>query len=131
VLRQKEPRSRSGIFLFFSVLLLGVFFLDDRFRMILILFRLGISTKLIYLGSGSAVFLYGVKFGRYIKTTAYINSGAGRSDIKSLLQKSGVKSNQAATNNSRNFHFFDPPVNSQQSTVNNHSGVTGIDITCH
>jgi hypothetical protein len=72
VLRQKEPRSRSGIFLFFSVLLLGVFFLDDRFRMILILFRLGISTKLIYLGSGSAVFLYGVKFWRYIKTTPYL-----------------------------------------------------------
>ncbi|MEG3840817.1 hypothetical protein [Microcoleus sp. herbarium14] len=72
VLRQKEPRSRSAIFLFFSALLLGVFFLDDRFRMTLILSRLGISTKLIYLCYGSAVFLYGVKFWRYIKTTPYL-----------------------------------------------------------
>jgi hypothetical protein len=72
VLRQKEPRSRSGIFLFFSALLLGVFFLDDRFRMTLILSRLGISSKFIYLSYGTAVFLYGVKFWRYIKTTPYL-----------------------------------------------------------
>jgi len=71
-LRQKEPRSRSGIFLFFSALLLGVFFLDDRFGMPLILSRLGISTKLIYLCYGSAVFFYGVKFWRYIKTPPYL-----------------------------------------------------------
>jgi hypothetical protein len=73
VLRQKDPRSRSGIFLFFSALLLGVFFLDDRFRMTLIFSTWGISTKLIYLCYGSAVFLYGVKFGRYIKTTPYLS----------------------------------------------------------
>ncbi|MEG4532948.1 hypothetical protein [Microcoleus sp. D2_18a_D3] len=72
VVRQKEPRSRSAIFLFFSALLLGVFFLDDRFRMTLILSRLGISSKLINLCYGSAVFLYGVKFWRYIKTTPYL-----------------------------------------------------------
>ena len=72
VLRQKEPQSRSAIFLFFSALLLGVFFLDDRFRMTLILSRLGISKKLIYLCYGSAVFLYGLKFRRYIKTTPYL-----------------------------------------------------------
>ncbi|MEG4516463.1 MULTISPECIES: hypothetical protein [unclassified Microcoleus] len=72
VLRQKEPRSRSGIFLFFSALLLGVFFLDDRFRMTLILSRLGISSKFIYLCYGTAVFLYGIKFWRYIKTTPYL-----------------------------------------------------------
>ena len=72
VLRQKEPQSRSAIFLFFSALLLGVFFLDDRFRMTLILSRLGISKKLIYLCYGSAVFLYGLKFWRYIKTTPYL-----------------------------------------------------------
>lgn len=72
VLRQKEPRSRSTIFLFFSALLLGVFFLDDRFRMTLIISRLGISSKFIYLCYGTAVFLYGVKFWRYIKTTPYL-----------------------------------------------------------
>lgn len=72
VLRQKDPRSRSAIFLFLSALLLGVFFLDDRFRMTLILSRLGISKKLIYLCYGSAVFLYGLKFWRYIKTTPYL-----------------------------------------------------------
>ncbi|MEG5042632.1 MULTISPECIES: hypothetical protein [unclassified Microcoleus] len=72
VLRQKNPRSRAAIFLFFSALLLGVFFLDDRFRMTLIISRLGISKKLIYLCYGSAVFLYGVKFGRYMKTTPYL-----------------------------------------------------------
>lgn len=72
VLRQKNPRSRSALFLFFSALLLGVFFLDDRFRMTLIISRLGISKKLIYLCYGSAVFLYGVKFWRYIKTTPYL-----------------------------------------------------------
>ncbi|MEG4496462.1 hypothetical protein QUB05_11245 [Microcoleus sp. F10-C6] len=77
VLRQKEPRSRSRIFLFFSALLLGVFFLDDRFRMTLIISRLGISKKLIYLCYGSAVFLYGVKFWRYIKTTPYLPLVAG------------------------------------------------------
>ncbi|MCW6049250.1 hypothetical protein QUB60_13100 [Microcoleus sp. A2-C5] len=72
VLRQKEPRSRSAIFLFFSAVLLGVFFLDDRFRMTLILFQLGISKKLIYLCYGSGVFLYGINFWRYIKTTPYL-----------------------------------------------------------
>ncbi|MBD1883601.1 hypothetical protein [Microcoleus vaginatus] len=72
VLRQKNPRSRASIFLFFSALLLGVFFLDDRFRMTLIISRLGISKKLIYLCYGSAVFLYGVKFWRYMKTTPYL-----------------------------------------------------------
>ncbi|MEG5062531.1 hypothetical protein QUB33_02785 [Microcoleus sp. B3-A4] len=72
VLRQKNPRSRSPLFLFFSALLLGFFFLDDRFRMTLIISRLGISKKLIYLCYGSAVLLYGVKFGRYIKTTPYL-----------------------------------------------------------
>ncbi|MEG4573320.1 hypothetical protein QUA56_11580 [Microcoleus sp. N3A4] len=72
VLRQKEPGSRAAIFLFFSALLLGVFYLDDRFRMTLILSQLGISKKLIYLCYGSAVFLYGVKFWRYIKTTHYL-----------------------------------------------------------
>ncbi|MEG4507799.1 hypothetical protein QUA81_29480 [Microcoleus sp. F6_B4] len=72
VLRQKEPGSKAAIFLFFSALLLGVFYLDDRFRMTLIMSRLGISKKLIYLCYGSAVFLYGVKFWRYIKTTYYL-----------------------------------------------------------
>jgi hypothetical protein len=72
VLRQKEPQSRSAIFLFFSALLLGVFFLDDRFRMTLILSQLGISKGLIYLCYGSAVLLYGLKFWRYIKTTPYL-----------------------------------------------------------
>ena len=72
VLRQKEPRSRSVLFFFFSALLLGVFFLDDRFRMTLMISRLGISKKLIYFCYGSAVFLYGVKFWRYIKTTPYL-----------------------------------------------------------
>ncbi|MCC3410250.1 MULTISPECIES: hypothetical protein [unclassified Microcoleus] len=72
LLRQKDPRSRSAIFFFFSALLLGVFFLDDRFRMTLILSQLGISKKLIYLCYGSGVFLYGIKFWRYIKTTPYL-----------------------------------------------------------
>ena len=72
VLRRKDPGSRAAIFLFFSALLLGVFYLDDRFRMTLIVSRLGISKKLIYLCYGSAVFLYGVKFWRYIKTTNYL-----------------------------------------------------------
>ena len=72
VLRQKNPRSRSAIFLFFSALLLGVFYLDDRFRMTLIISQLGISKKLIYLCYGSAVSLYGLKFWRYIKTTPYL-----------------------------------------------------------
>ena len=72
VLRQKDRGSRSAIFLFFSALLLGVFYLDDRFRMTLIMSRLGISKKIIYLCYGSAVFLYGVKFWRYIKTTHYL-----------------------------------------------------------
>ncbi len=72
VLRQKAPGSRAAIFLFFSALLLGVIYLDDRFRMTLIMSRLGISKKLIYLCYGTAVFLYGVKFWRYIKTTPYV-----------------------------------------------------------
>ncbi|WP_333185196.1 hypothetical protein [Microcoleus sp. B3-D7] len=72
VLRQKDRGSRSAIFLFFSALLLGAFYLDDRFRMTLIMSRLGISKKIIYLCYGSAVFLYGVKFWRYIKTTHYL-----------------------------------------------------------
>jgi hypothetical protein len=77
VLRQKEPRSRSAIFLFFSALLLGVFFLDDRFRMTLIISQFGISKKLIYFCYGSAVFIYGLKFWRHIKTTPYLPLLAG------------------------------------------------------
>ncbi|WP_228056022.1 hypothetical protein [Microcoleus sp. LEGE 07076] len=72
LLRQKQPRSRSSIFLFFSALLLGILYLDDRFRMTLILSRLGISKKLIYLCYGSGVFLYIFNFWRYIKTTPYL-----------------------------------------------------------
>jgi hypothetical protein len=72
VLRSKKSRNRAEIFLFFSALLLGVFFLDDRFRMTLILSRLGISTKLIYLCYGSAIFIYGLKFWKFIITTPYL-----------------------------------------------------------
>jgi hypothetical protein len=72
VLRQKKSRSQAEIFLFFSALLLGVFFLDDRFRMTLILSRLGISKKLIYLCYASGVFLYVFKFWRFIITTPYL-----------------------------------------------------------
>ena len=72
VVRQQKSRSRSQIFLFFSALLLGVFFLDDRFRMTLILSSLGVSKKLIYLCYASGVFIYSVKFWRFIKTTAYL-----------------------------------------------------------
>lgn len=71
VLRQKQSRSRAEKFLFFSALLLGVFFLDDRFRMTFILSRLGISSKLIYLCYGTAVCIYGFKFWRAIVTTPY------------------------------------------------------------
>ena len=72
VVRQQKSRSRSQIFLFFSALLLGVFFLDDRFRMTLILSSLGVSKKLIYLCYASGVFIYVVKFWRFIRTTAYL-----------------------------------------------------------
>ncbi|MEO6862809.1 MAG: hypothetical protein ABI180_14945 [Microcoleus sp.] len=72
VLRQKEPRSRSAMFLFFSALLLGVFYLDDRFRMTLILSGFGISKKLIYLCYGINIFVYAITFWRYIKTTPYL-----------------------------------------------------------
>lgn len=72
VVRQQKSRSRSQIFLFFSALLLGVFFLDDRFRMTLILSSLGVSKKLIYLCYASGVFIYSVKFWRFIRTTAYL-----------------------------------------------------------
>ncbi|MGB3268080.1 MAG: hypothetical protein WBA89_29525 [Microcoleus sp.] len=72
VLRQKEPRSRSVIFLFFSALLLGVLYVDDSFRMTLILTRLGISKKIIYLCYASGIFLYIYNFWRYIKTTPYL-----------------------------------------------------------
>lgn len=72
LLRQKDPRSRSTIFLFFSALLLGVLYVDDRFRMTLILTRLGISKKIIYLCYASGVLLYISNFWRYIKTTPYL-----------------------------------------------------------
>jgi hypothetical protein len=72
VLRQKKSRSQAEIFLFFSALLLGVFFLDDRFRITLILSRLGISKKLIYLCYASGVFLYAFKFWRFIMSTPYL-----------------------------------------------------------
>ncbi|NJK69513.1 MAG: hypothetical protein HC789_08640 [Microcoleus sp. CSU_2_2] len=72
VLRQQKSRSRSQIFLFFSALLLGVFFLDDRFRMTLILSSLGVSKKLIYLCYASGIFLYVFNFWRFIRTTAYL-----------------------------------------------------------
>jgi hypothetical protein len=38
-------------------------------------------------------------------------------------------SNRINSQYSTIIQFFDPPVNSQQSTVNNNSGATGIDIT--
>jgi hypothetical protein len=72
VVRQQNSRSRSKIFLFCSALLLGVFFLDDRFRMTLILSSLGVSKKLIYLCYASGILIYVVKFWRFIRTTAYL-----------------------------------------------------------
>lgn len=77
VLRQKKSRTRSENFLFFSALLLGVFFLDDRFRMTLILSGLGISKKLIYLCYASGAIVYGFKFWRFIITTSYLPLIAG------------------------------------------------------
>ncbi|MGL5064392.1 MAG: hypothetical protein ACRC62_30770 [Microcoleus sp.] len=77
VIRQKYPRARTTAFLFVSALLLGVLFLDDRFRMTLILSAWGISKKLIYLCYGLAILLYGLKFWRFIKTTAYLPLIAG------------------------------------------------------
>ncbi|MCU0545440.1 MAG: hypothetical protein MUE44_25260 [Oscillatoriaceae cyanobacterium Prado104] len=76
-LRHKDPRARSTAFLLFSAVLLGIFFFDDRFRVTLILTRLGISTKLIYLCYGTAVVIYGMKFWRFIRTTAYLPLIAG------------------------------------------------------
>ncbi len=72
VLRQQPSRSRAEMFLLCSALLLGVFFLDDRFRMTFILAGLGVSKKLIYLCYGIGVFMYGVKFRRFILTTPYL-----------------------------------------------------------
>lgn len=72
VVRQQKSRSQSQIFLFFSALLLGIFFLDDRFRMTLILSSLGVSKKLIYLCYATGIFIYVVKFWRFIRTTAYL-----------------------------------------------------------
>jgi S23 ribosomal protein. len=40
-------------------------------------------------------------------------------------------SNRITSQYSTIIQFFDPPVNSQLSTVNNNSGATGIDITKH
>jgi hypothetical protein len=72
VVRKQNSRSRSHSFLFFSALLLGVFFLDDRFRITLILSSLGVSRKLIYLCYASGIFIYVFKFWRLIITTAYL-----------------------------------------------------------
>jgi len=77
VLRQNKSRSRAESFLFFSALLLGVFFLDDRFRMTLILSGLGVSKKLIYLCYASGIIVYAVKFWRFIITTSYLPLIAG------------------------------------------------------
>ena len=68
----QKPISPNSIFLLCSALLLGVFFLDDRFRMTFILAGLGVSKKLIYLCYGIGVFMYGVKFRRFILTTPYL-----------------------------------------------------------
>jgi hypothetical protein len=76
-LRQKYPRSQNTAFLLFSALLLGIFFLDDRFRMTLILTTWGISKKLIYLCYTIAILLYAIKFWRCIKNTAYLPLIAG------------------------------------------------------
>ncbi|NJK73935.1 MAG: hypothetical protein HC786_11450 [Richelia sp. CSU_2_1] len=77
VLRQKDRPARSSAFLLFSALLLGIFFFDDKFRVTLILVRLGISAKLIYLCYGTAAIVYGFKFWRFIRTTAYLPLIAG------------------------------------------------------
>ncbi len=72
VLRQKKARSRVEIFLLFSALLLGFLFIDDRFRITLILSSLGVSKKIIYLSYASCIFIYGIKFWRFIITTPYL-----------------------------------------------------------
>lgn len=72
VLRQNKSRSRAETFLFFSALLLGVLFLDDRFRMTLIFSRLGLSKGLIYLCYTAGIVAYAFKFWRFILTTPYL-----------------------------------------------------------
>lgn len=72
VLHQQTSRRRAEMFFFFSALLLGVFFLDDRFRMSLILSSLGVSKNLIYLCYASGIFAWGFKFWRFILTTPYL-----------------------------------------------------------
>jgi len=72
VLRQKKARSRVEMFLLFSALLLGLLFIDDRFRITLILSSLGVSKKLIYLCYGSLIVIYGIKFWRLILATPYL-----------------------------------------------------------
>jgi|JI9StandDraft_2_1071091.scaffolds.fasta_scaffold78351_2 hypothetical protein len=72
VLRQKNHRTPAQSFLFFSALLLGVFFLDDRFRMTLILSGLGVSKKLIYLCYATGILVWGLRFWKFIKTTPYL-----------------------------------------------------------
>ncbi|WP_341736188.1 hypothetical protein [Microcoleus sp. CAWBG640] len=72
VLRQKNHRPSAQSFLFFSALLLGVFFLDDRFRMTLILSGLGVSKKLIYLCYATGILVWGLRFWKFIKTTPYL-----------------------------------------------------------
>lgn len=72
LLRQTKARSRMEMFLLFSALLLGFLFIDDRFRITLILSTLGISKKLIYLCYGSLIFIYAIKFWSFIITTPYL-----------------------------------------------------------
>ncbi len=72
LLRQKQSRSRVEMFLFFSALLFGVLFIDDRFRMTLILPSFGISKKIIYLSYSTFIFIYGIKFWRLILATPYL-----------------------------------------------------------
>lgn len=72
VLRQKNHRTPVESFLFFSALLLGVFFLDDRFRMTLILSGLGVSKKLIYLCYTTGILVWTLRFWKFIKTTPYL-----------------------------------------------------------
>ena len=72
LLRQRKARSRMEMFLLFSALLLGFLFIDDRFRITLIFSSLGISKKLIYLCYGSLIFIYAMKFWRFVITTPYL-----------------------------------------------------------
>ncbi|MGB7444643.1 MAG: hypothetical protein WA919_26550 [Coleofasciculaceae cyanobacterium] len=72
ILKKIQPNRKVNLFIFYSTIGTGILFIDDVFRINLILEKFGIPKLIVYLVYGTAALAYGLYFRRIIGSTPYI-----------------------------------------------------------